>query len=424
MVKDIKIDLLPHQIEFVESETRVTAMACAVSVGKSFIVAFDVLAAILKGEKIIIFTQYRFQIKEVILPEIEELAEKWGVKLCINRTDFIIKHGKGKALIFSNKNYLKMKGLTKIKRAYIDEAQDVLPEVLPIIKARMRGVNNPLIRITGTGSHTQSWWAKTAMHPKTNLIKADIYSNIRFNTREYVESLIEDYAELPEEFVRRELYGEFVDGGESGLFGMINEIEAWNGDTRITAGLDIAGTGSDLTCIFVMQGNRILHIETRDTPYHPETYAFVDEMYGKFKWDVLRYDATGIGNQYSFAGKPYKSIRVVFGNPAGFKFKDQRAKIYYQCRDVCWNGVAPSEKMKMPNNIQQKQWERTKFELRSTNLADTGTAKIQIEEKDRIKRKIKSSPDRADAFALACIPQAAEAAEEVQLPGTRSRYYE
>ncbi|MDR3000269.1 MAG: phage terminase large subunit [Fibromonadaceae bacterium] len=422
-MKKISIDLLPHQVEFVESKNYITAMACSVGSGKSFVSAFKILYSLIEGKKAIIFSSYRDQIKDVLIPEIEQLSEAWGVKTKINKTNFSIKCGDGIALAYSNKNYAKMRGLTKISLAIIDEAQDVLPDALPVIEARMRGVENPQIFITGTGTGTQTWWAKKAMDPETNLIKADIYSNIRYNGRDYVERMVNSYKDMPEEFIRRELYGEFVDGGENGLFPKINEIDAWNGDTRITAGLDIAGTGSDLTAIFIMQGNRLLHIEALKTPTHKETYDFIDKMHERFKFDVLRYDATGIGNQYSFSGKPYKSIRVVFGEPGNFKFRFQKDVIFYQCRDMCLNGVVLSKEMKQANHIQNKHWERTKFELYNTQLVDNGTSKIEVECKNRVKRKIKSSPDRADAFALACVPHTVQTpAEEVRMPGARSRY--
>jgi len=390
-IVNVEIELLPHQKKLFESDTYITGMSCAVGAGKSWTVALKIIVDLLQGKRVLIITDTYAQLRDVLINQILGILDEYKIPYNHNKNRQIVNLGKGMMFAKTNKNAETIRGLTKIDTVCIDEAQNIEEKCFNYAMARQRGIPNAKMYLTGTGCSKQHWFAKKCMDPKNTWITADIFSNEKHNKRDYIDRMLDGYKDMPQEFIQRELYGLFTDGSDKSLFDII-KTDALPVFGSIVAGLDIAGTGEDFSCIAVFNGNVLVALRKKKTMDKDILEAWKKEITAEFGVQYWRHDCTGIGNLFRWPD----SQGINFGGGGNGRFLNQRARIYFDLRHKLQQGIA------FGNDSIRKFFENAVMaELMATELDKRESPKIKLVEKGKIRKSIGKSPDLADALALA-----------------------
>jgi hypothetical protein len=177
-------------------------------------------------------------------------------------------------------------------------------------------------------------------------------------------------------------------------------------------GADVAGMGTDSTCFCLRFGNTVTdfkmlkgsganHMETagnivdilrRHTRSNVKPKAFVDTI-GEGAGVYSRLQELDQKSVYSCkfsesASKGSNPLKDVTGQ---YEFLNMRAYLYWCIRD--WLNPAINSEAALPRDKELAQ------ELIQTKWEFMSNGKIKIESKDEIKKRIKRSPDKADALA-------------------------
>jgi len=337
-------------------------------------------------------------IRDVLIAQMKEIMEKYCIPFSHNKNTNIIKVGTGLLFCKSDKNRETINGLTKIDTVIMDECRLLNEKTYIYATSRQRGVQNAKCYLFGTGCSKAHWFAKRSMKQDgdTTWITASIYDNAKHNTQAYIDRTVKEYEGLPEEFVKRELYGLFTDGDEFSLFDTIKTDAIFTPGPKI-GGLDIAGTGSDYSVIAIFEGNKLICLEKKRTMIDTELYAWRNQIAELYQCSIWRHDATGIGNLMNWKD----SYPINFGAGAGSRFASMRTKIYFDLKDKLQKGICFEN-----NKVRTLFNNEAMAELMCTKMCDKETAKLKLIGKDEIKKIIGRSPDVTDALALASVPVA------------------
>jgi len=391
---DIQIEALPHQKKVFESSAKLTSMSCAIGSGKTYTAALLTILELLQGKRVLLITVTYSMLRDVLIAQIIEILNQHSIPYKYNKSVQKVAIGKGELFTKTNRSLETINGLTRIDTVIMDECRLLDEKAYTYSISRQRGIKNARVYLFGTGCSKNHWFAKKSMNPKACWITADIFSNAKHNGQEYIDNMLEEYADLPEEFKKRELHGLFTDGDDFTLFDTVKTNAEWI-PGEIKGGLDIAGTGADYSCIAIFNGNKLICLEKKKTMDYNVLTAWKNQLSQLHDCKIWNHDATGIGNLMAWQD----SVPINFGAGAGARFANQRARIYFDLKEKLANGICfDSDKVK---NIFNNE---VYSELMCVELNKKETAKILLNKKEDIKKIIGRSPDLSDSMALAAIP--------------------
>lgn len=264
--------------------------------------------------------------------------------------------------------------------------------------------------------------------------------------RDYVEEHLDEYAgiRLPRGASYEELVAALESAGESpfldirirGRFPVQAENavvplslverakERWvstHGDGPLSLGVDVARSGDDESVIAPRRGFRLGELEPHRGLDGPQLAAKVIECANRLRGDQVervrvKIDVVGVG------ASPYDCLKAVedergievIGVNSGEasddpeRFKNKRAQLHFAMRSwLADGGAIPPNEPKLHAEIVA-----AKFSLDERN-------RYIVEKKDAIKARLKRSPDRADAAALAVYEPPSIDTQFIKIP---SRY--
>jgi hypothetical protein len=182
-------------------------------------------------------------------------------------------------------------------------------------------------------------------------------------------------------------------------------IERWqttDPDGPVEVGLDVARFGDDKSVMCVRRGHRAVSFEVLPPGDGPDTANLaanmaIDAQGNNTNKPRIKVDVIGVGASVYDTLARRKDVEAVPVNVAERATDEER---YHSLRDQLWFGV--------------RDWLRdggaipSDSTLESELVAPTYTfdnrARFQVESKDQIKKRIKRSPNHADALALAIYP--------------------
>lgn len=325
---------------------------------------------------------------------------------------------------FTAQDTERMAGISAPQIFYIcDEASGIANQMFAAIEGNRAGGAKLLLLGNPTKNdgefyeahHTKSYCRITiSAHETPNAVCG--YKLIEgLATREWIEEKIEDWGEESAEYLVRVL-GKFAIGEEGCTISLhlISEAQdRWHtepGSGRLYIGVDVAGPGQqgDETVIAVRRGKRLSH----ETAYRGLTEdAILTNILGTINDNhdpkepppVVVVDVEGdIGNRVG------KVIEAHLSQvPGSFVFVPVRAShnavkmpmVYEKIRDDLWAnmvrwlraGGAIPEDAKLAQELHFPKWEQS-----------PRSAKMKLTPKDVIRKRLKRSPDRAEALELAC----------------------
>jgi len=295
-----------------------------------------------------------------------------------------------------------IRGATNIHTLIFDEAASLPKKIYALAYATMRGLGGKEKRVFVVGtppSYAEHWVAKMAERQDINLIQADARQN-PFIEPDYLQGLEQEYEFLPDDFKRRELYGEFAFSGDGDLavfrgFEFLEGAGHSEEGDPIVAGLDISGRGSDLTVMTIMRGSQILDIIVGNTPADEDIRRFARVQWERWQFAALRYDSTGFGHLLTFDLPEEVVVQPVnFGSSGGERFADAKALIYAK--------TAKRGSLWLPRELLKAHGDLIKSEMKAAVYKEGDNRKLRIIDKMLVKKKIGRSPDRLESLCLCC----------------------
>jgi hypothetical protein len=369
-------------------------MSAGIGSGKSWTVAFLAIFHLLQGKRVLMIAPTGSMIRDVLILQMKEILDSYNIPAKLKTGQQLLRLGEGILFLRTEHSKHTINGLTKINTTIIDECRFVSELACAYAESRMRGIEDAKLYLTGTGASKHTWFAKKCLNPENTWINVPYTANIRFNGQEYIDRMTALYADLPKEFRDRELYGLHTDNDEFSLFYDV-KIDVPEQPGKITAGLDIAGTGADYSACAIFNGNKLIFLGKKKTQNELELKFWQKELTNQYVVEQWFHDATGIGNLWQFPN----SIPVNFGASGGNRFANKRARIYFDLKEKLQTGICFA-------NAEIKRLFTTEVmqELTLTKLSDKDKAKLTIDPKDEIRKALGRSPDLSDALALASAP--------------------
>jgi hypothetical protein len=397
---ELNVELSRKQLELLQSKHEINIVCAGRGAGKTAITAIIAIIHLLQGRNVIIISPIFRQLRDNNFQQVLKFLDIMGLGAYLDRKDLRVKY-KGHQIAFVSGEAAKsLRGYTSIATLVFDETADLDREVYKLAYATMRDLNyqKRKIYIVGTPPATEDHWvAAMSKRDDVNVMYATAKDN-PFIEADYLPTLEREYEDLPEDFKRRELYGEMVFGTDS-LRSMFADFTVAQGagnfvSEPIVAGLDIGSRGSDMTALIIRRGKQVLKILTTTTADDEALKKFVIGQHALCHFTQLRYDSTGFGHLLTFDIPGCEVHAINFGAAGGERFLNQRAVIYAKLANEKTIYLSPADYKTHGASIQR--------ELKATRYEVDDSRKLKLIKKELIKEKLGgASPDRSDALALA-----------------------
>lgn len=225
----------------------------------------------------------------------------------------------------------------------------------------------------------------------------DTFQN-SFLQKEEIEEMIK---EMPDQVVRQEIYGEFIDVSDNCVFNTELVLQAMSNndnnlilDSATVWGVDIARQGTDFSVIAKRRYRYIEELDKFQLPDFMQIASYLNAEYvrAKAKPKRIYIDVTGLGG-YGVVDRCREYDLPVY--PCNFsdksidqQFLNKRAEMYFRLAEELKNGL------RLPDD------KRLKQALLNTQYKFNDKGQIQLIGKEKIKEHLGFSPDEADAVAL------------------------
>ena len=300
----------------------------------------------------------------------------------------------------------------------VDEASGVDDEIMEAVLGTLSGGNNKLL-MCGNPTRTSGVFydSHTKDRGEYKILRVDSEDTPRTN-KDNIASLKRKYGE-DSNVVRVRVHGEFP-LQEDDVFIPLPIVEAAISNDIpeslhiIELGVDVARFGDDETIIAPKVGNEVLPLIARRGQNLMRTVGDIlttcnQLMDAHPDYDgqiVVKVDDTGLGGGVTDRLNEIKENEglewlMVIPVNFGAKLNIKAAKYFDNLSTYIWSvsrDLMQDKTIKLPNDEELV----AQFSVRKYRMVSTG--KLVLESKDEMKRRGISSPDRADAVSLACLP--------------------
>lgn len=292
----------------------------------------------------------------------------------------------------------------------IDEATGVKDEYIAAFRGNLTGAR--FLAIANPNRTEGFFWEchlpeKAGIHTLIHLSTAEA-SKLGIDglaTHEDIERARKEYGEESAHFQSKYL-GEFPTQDSRKLISLHLIAEAtsrWTtteGHGRLHVGVDPAKFGDDDTAVAVRRGNKVLDVKTMHGLDEAGVAAFVMSMVEEHRrpdeTPIVKVDGTGqIGADVVAQLRAFSSIQLV---PIIAHQTPPKPDLYLRWRDQ----AAMALKIWLQEGGAIPPDPKLETELHSAEMTYDARNRIIVESKQRIKKRLKRSPDRGDAVTLAC----------------------
>jgi hypothetical protein len=286
-----------------------------------------------------------------------------------------------------------------------DEASAIPEEIFEAAAGSMSGEHAHTVLI---GNPTRNSGLFYQTH---HALKADWFTmhvnceDIPFVSRDFVKQIASTYGEKSNAY-RVRVLGEFSVAEDDTLISaevvdaaMVRDV-AWDDNPPLVYGLDVARFGDDASVLVKRRGNIVTDIKMwRGLDLMQLTGAVVNEANLDRPAEIC-VDSIGLGagvaDRLREVGQPARDVNVSESaamNPSADRLRDD---LWLQMRD--WLG---QRACKLPQDPDLR------MDLVSPRFNFTSSGKLKLESKAELKKRLRRSPDRADALALTFASMAA-----------------
>ena len=223
-------------------------------------------------------------------------------------------------------------------------------------------------------------------------------------TSEWISEMEEAYG-TSSTFVSARIRGEFPVESEGQIFthALIEQAkarysaEAFDNGGDLELGVDVSRFGDDETVVFARRGNQVKppYIFRKLDNYEvaDRVMNIADELRRGYEEVTVRVDEIGIGSGVVDILRRQSRLSVIGVNVGEAswdkRFNRRRDEVWFNLQDFLKAGGSLPPDAKLEG------------ELTGPTYSFTASQKIQVESKDDLKKRLKRSPDRADALCLA-----------------------
>ncbi len=394
--------LLPIQKKLIHSKKMYAGICSSRATGKTWIMSWLITLALMKGQRILAFSQTYSTLKQNLFAEVikrftelqMEFPEIYDQLIPqFNRADMTISFNKGLCFGYTYENMENVRGQSDISLLTLDEVAMAPADLLDIVGPCLRGFNiTPQIRFCTTPRVGSIWNRRFKEHMA--LGDWDVFTGTyKENTNLSPESIAMIEASVTDPLMRKqELEGEIMDTAiENCILADVTMSSVVRGkDSKYYMGIDMARYGNDSTVIVVRDSFRILE---KVPLFHADTYKVaseVEKLIRKYPNVKVFIDGTG---GFSSGVEDYLKLGYTINSVNfGSKAKDQynlnaRADMYTNLVKAIDGGFFIEDQEIMD-------------ELFATSYIITAQGKKAIVPKEDIKEILGHSPDATDALAL------------------------
>ena len=397
------VELLPHQMEFIASESRVVMMTAGRGAGKSVVGGWVGASQLNDGRSGMIlgptFTSIR-----VMRDNLIESLTMSGVKPEHHKTEHWIEHPgtKARAYYCTAESEKDIRGKTNLHWLMSEETQDMDERPYNVAFACCRGVDvrNPRRFIFCTARDKSHWLYKTVINPSTHYISVDTSHNT-FLDKSFSADLKAQYNDV---LYRQEVLAEWTDESAGGFV----EARHWLAFTEhrqrngsdVCLALDVAAGGDDSVASVSIGGEVVAIVGAKTNSDIESLIMLCRRALGGLSPARIAIDATGMGMFVPSAISrvwPGAKISVVnfaaeANNP---NYSNRRTEIHYLLRTSVEDG-----KLWLSPAIKSEDREMLQREMLGVLVTIDRNRKLALESKDGVKKRIGRSTDRLDSICL------------------------
>lgn len=393
---------LPIQKKLLHSKKQYAGIVSSRSTGKTWILSWMIVVALMRGQRVLIFSQTHSSLKQNLMGEImnrfKDLREMFptiagSLIPQFNKADMTITYREGTAFGYSYENYENTRGQSDISLLVLDEVAMAPMDLLDIVGPCLRGEGiKPIIRFCTTPRIGSIWNRRFKEHMM--LGDWNIFTgSYKENTHLSPESIAMIEASVTDPMMKKqELEGEIMETTvENCILADVTMSAVCQGtDSNYVMGIDMARYGNDSTVIIVRDSYRIVE---KIPLFHADTYTIsseVEKLIAKYKKIRIFIDGTGgfSSGVEDYIKLNHEIISVNFGSKAKDEYNlNARADMYTNLVKAIDGGFFIDD-----NAI--------KDELFATSYVITNNGKKAIIPKEQIKEILGHSPDATDALAL------------------------
>lgn len=366
-------------------------------VGKTYILSWLIVKAILSGEKSLAFSQSYKSLTQNLFEEVLHRFEELGIEPDYNKGSVCISYRKGKVYGFTYTTPDACRGQTNCQNLFLDELALAPQDLFGITAPCLRGEGIvPKIRFCSSPRMGCYWNKQVQDHLRTS--DWDIFtSKMRDNKFLSEESLaLAEQAITDPLMKKQELEGEILDDVIENCIIDLKDIntECLGKGGNVICGIDFSRFGVDSTCICVRDDYQILEIKQL---YKADTAQITSEfrkLDNKYHFKDVYLDSTG-----GFSVGFYDSMKLIYNNLHEINFGGKplnpqdmniRASMYFNLSDSIKNGFYINEEL-YPDLLE---------EIKTTSYIINSNGKRALIPKSDIKEILGRSPDMADSLAL------------------------
>jgi hypothetical protein len=292
---NLRLDILHHQYEVLNSKVFLTSMSCGRRAGKTSALCIVAIRDMLSGKKVLVVEPIISQFRTVLAPEMNAMIARLGIHCDFHKSNYTWKYGMGEIITISAESAERFRGVSEVSTLLMDECGSYDEDAFNLARPTQGGLSviDPRVYLFSTATSRGHWFAKKSLHENTNLIYAECAENV-FNGPDFFPNLLNDYEGLPEDFIQRELYGRFTDFSHDTIFKNISPGNKPKRGLR-SAGVDLA-LGGDYTAFAMFDGNILSAMEKSKTPTPADAERFIRQMCLIHKPSIVNYDCTGHGS--------------------------------------------------------------------------------------------------------------------------------
>ena len=294
-----------------------------------------------------------------------------------------------------------IKSLEGIDIVWLEEAQKISKKSWEILDPTIRKPGSEIwISMNREEENDPVWKAVGANPDKRTLVVKVNYTDNPFCPEEIKYLAEKCRCEAPEDFAHIWL-GEPISLGSHKLIDTkivfeATKTELYNSSSPLIIGIDVARFGDDKSVFCFRKGRLCSDFKIFDNLDNVEVANWATRYIREYKPARVFIDAGGVGGGVVdiLNDRGFKKIvrSVMFGGKASLdgRYHNKRAEMWDELRQ--WLQSVPP--VRIPNN------ENLCAELTVVNKKYDSRGRLQLEEKDEIKKRLGRSPDLADALAL------------------------
>jgi len=210
----MKVELLDHQWEFLESKIKFTLLSGGIGSGKSWVGSHYIINRVRNFPNSLHFigTNTYSQLRDSTLSCLFGVLSDLGISFSYNQNHGLLEFLGGKVLCKSMENFNSIRGI-EIGTFWLDETRDLKEEAFQVLMGRLRCKNCDKLEGRLTSSPAGFNWLYDYFTPdgehrtdEFELINASSFNNPHL-PHGYIESMRDQYTEA---FFKQEVLGEFI----------------------------------------------------------------------------------------------------------------------------------------------------------------------------------------------------------------------